>query len=456
MLSLPPEFLTLLMPFAPLFSEPVFHRALTLLAGAILTPGRRTVAGALRVLGRQHTPHFQNFHRVLNRARWSTQKAARLLLLALVRVFAPDGVVLMGIDETLERRQGEQIAARGAGTLWVRDAARSSRAYLNKAGGLRWVCLMLLAWVPWANRVWALPFLSVLAPSERYHQERGLRHKTLSDWARQMIAQVRRWLPDRLLVVVADSTYAVLTLLSACQQLRPAVILITRLRLDAALYEPAPPRAPGQVGRPRVKGKRLPTLEQVLANSKTRWKRVRVPRWYSQGEREVEIVTDTGVWYHTGLPVVPIRWVLIRDPQGKFAPQALLCTDQMIEPVQLLSWFVLRWQLETTFQEVRAHLGVETQRQWNDLAIQRTTPVLLGLFSLVTLLADQQAAAGSLVVRQAAWYRKATPTFSDALAAVRRQMWRYTYSCSSPEKGEGQKPAAAWLECVTETLCYAA
>jgi hypothetical protein len=439
------------MPFAPLFSEPVFRRALTLLAGAILTPGRHTVTNVLRVLGRQHTPHFQNFHRVLNRARWSSRKAARLLLAQLVRVFAPDGPVLLGIDETLERRQGEKIAARGV----YRDAARSSRAYLNKAGGLRWVSLMLLAWVPWAKRVWALPFLTVLAPSERYHEERGLRHKTLADWARQLITQVRRWLPDRLLVVVADSTYAVLTLLAACQQLVPAVLLITRLRLDAALYEPAPPRVPGQRGRPRVKGKRLPTLEQVLTNPKTRWQRVTVPRWYSQGEREVEVVSSTCVWYHSGLPVVPIRWVLIRDPNGKFTPQALLCTDQGIQPVQILSWFVLRWQLETTFQEVRAHLGVETQRQWNDLAIHRTTPVLLGLFSLVTLLAHQQAAAGTLWVRQAAWYRKATPTFSDALAAVRRQWWRSTFSCSSPEKGESQKRTAAWLECVTETLCYA-
>jgi hypothetical protein len=440
------------MPFAPLFSEPVFCRALTLLVGAILTPGRRTVTNALRVLGRQHTPHFQNFHRVLNRARWSSRQAARILLLALVQTFAPNGPVLLGIDETLERRQGEKIAARGI----YRDAARSSRAYLNKAGGLRWVCLMLLAWVPWAQRVWALPFLSVLAPSERYHQERGLRHKPLSDWARQLIRQVRRWLPERLLVVVADSSYAVLTLLAACRSLRPAVLFVTRLRLDAALYEPAPPRTPGQLGRPRVKGKRLPTLAQVLANPKTSWEKVSVPRWYSQGKREVEVVTGTGVWYHTGMPVVPLRWVLIRDPQGKFAAQALLCTDQSVAPAQILAWFVQRWQLETTFQEVRTHLGVETQRQWNDLAVQRTTPVLLGLFSLVTLLAHQQAAADALWIRQAAWYRKATPTFSDALAAVRRRLWRHTYSCSSPEKGEGEKSTAAWLECLTETLSYAA
>jgi hypothetical protein len=452
MLTLPPEYLTLLMSFGPLFSEPVFGRALLLVAGAILTPGQRTVANVLRTLGRQHTPHFQNFHRVLNRAGWSSRQAARILLLALVRAFAPDGPVLLGLDETLERRRGKRIAARGI----YRDAARSSRAYVNKASGLRWVSLMLLAWVPFAQHVWALPFLTVLAPSERYHRARGRRHKTLTDWGRQLITQVRRWLPDRLLVVVADSTYAALDVLDACRRLRPAVCFITRLRLDAALYEPAPPRKPRQVGRPRVKGKRLPQLKQVLANPKTRWEKVTVARWYSQGERVVEVVTGRCVWYHAGLPVVPIRWVLVRDPKGNFNPQALLCTDPNVTPQQVLAWFVLRWQLETTFQEVRAHLGVETQRQWNDLAIGRTTPVLLGLFSLVTLLARQQAAAGILSVRQAAWYPKTLPTFSDALAAVRRQLWQHTFSCSSPEKSDGQKPLAPWLECLTETLCYAA
>jgi hypothetical protein len=452
MRCLPPEFLTLMGMFAPLFSEPVFRHVLLLTAGGVLTPGRRTVSNALRVLGREQSPHFVNYHRVLNRARWSGRQAARLLLRQLVRVFASHGPLLLGIDETLERRQGEQIAAKGV----YRDAARSSRAYLNKSGGRRWMALMLLVWIPWAQRVWALPFLTALAPSERYHQQRGRRHKTLSDWARQMIFQVRRWLPDRLLVVVGDSTYAVIELLAFCQRLREPVVFITRLRLDARLYEPAPPRLPGTIGRPRLKGRRLPKLEQVLRDPKTAWQKVTVPRWYSQGERAVEVATGTGVWYHTGMPVVPLRWVLIRDPKGKFAPQALLCTNPAIDPVPILSWFVLRWQLETTFQEVRTHLGVETQRQWTELAIQRTTPALLALFSLVTLVANQQAAAGTLWIRQAAWYRKRTPTFSDALAAVRRQLWEHTLSSTSPEKAEGEKRTEAWLESLTETLCYAA
>lgn len=451
MLTLPLELFTLLLPFAPLFSRTVFPHVQLLVVGALLTPGRRTIAALLRALGRQHDPHFQNFHRVLNRDRWSPRAAARLLFLALVRRFVPSGPVLVGIDEHLERRKGKKIAARGI----YRDAARSSREYLTKASGLRWLCLMLLVPISWAGRVWALPCFTVLAPSERYHQERGLAHKTLLDWARQLLTQVRRWLPDRPLIAVADQNYACLALLSACQHLPQPVTVVTRLRLDAALYAPAPPRQPGQRGRPRVKGERLPSLQTMLQDPHTTWTSVRVPRWYSEGEREVEIVSATGVWYHSGEPVVPLRWVLIRDPQGKFAPQALLCTDVTATPVQILSWFVQRWQLEVTFEEARAHLGIETQRQWNEQAIARTTPALFGLFSLVALWADRLAVRGLLWPRQAAWYQKAAPTFSDALAAVRRQLWEHLVFYTSCAKGDSDKCRTAWLACLTDALAYA-
>ncbi len=314
---------------------------------------------------------------------------------------------------------------------------------------------MLLAPIPWAGRVWALPFLSVLAPSERYQKGQGRRHKTLARWAGQRIAQLRRWLPERALVIVADSGYAVLTLLSHCAGLKSPVTMVTRLRLDAALYEPAPQHEPGQIGRPRKKGKRLPTLQQVLDDKETVWTEVTVPRWYSQSHREVQIVASTCVWYHAGMPPVALRWVLIRDPQGKFKPQALLCTDVGADPVQILSWFVQRWQLETTFQEVRTHLGVETQRQWSDLAILRTTPALLALFSVVTLLAHQQATKQGLSVRQAAWYVKEQPTFSDALASVRRELWSYALFCTCSVKTDVEKLQQALMERFGEMLCYA-
>jgi len=450
MRPMPKSIIAILAPFSVLFTRRVWNHALTLVVGAILTPGKRTVANALRAVGLNQEQQFQTYHRVLNRARWSSFQAARLLLGLLIRAFCPDGALVMAIDETIERRRGRKIAAKGI----YRDPVRSSRSHFVKASGLRWISLMLLTPIPWAARVWALPFLTVLAPSERYHQERDTRHKMLSDWARQMLLQVRRWLPDRDVVIVGDGTYAVLDLMDRCR--REAITLIVRFRLDAGLYAPAPPRQPGMKGRPRVKGDRLPTLQQVLNDPHTVWQRVRVPQWYGQGEREVEIASATAVWYQIGKPVVPIRWVLIRDPKGRFESRALACTEPSAQPDQILAWFIRRWCVETTFQEVRAHLGVETQRQWNDNAIQRTTPVLMGLFSIVTLLADRIALSGALTIRQAAWYHKSVATFSDALAAVRRQLWTETLFQGSSSNDDMEINHDEWCQRIADVLCYAA
>ena len=280
---------------------------------------------------------------------------------------------------------------------------------------------MWLAFIPWARRVWALPVLTALAPSERYYQRQGRRPKKLTDWARQIILQLRRWLPHRTLVV-GDSSYAVLELLHFCQSLTHPVTFVTRLRLDAALYEPANPRQPDQRGRPRLKGARLPTLQQRLQWPDTPWTRVIVP-WYDGTQRLLEVISHTAVWYHSGLPPVPLHWVLIRDPLGEFRPQALLGTDLEVTAPQIIEWFVLRWRLEVTFQESRAHLGIETQRQWSDLAIARTTPILFGLFSWVTLAAHVLKAGNTIPFRATAWYPKPLPTFSDAIALVRQRLW---------------------------------
>jgi hypothetical protein len=443
--------LRLLAPFAPQFSRRVWAHALVLLVGALLAPQRRTIAAALRAAGRAHDRHFSRYHRVLSRARWSELAVARTLLHLLVTTFVPDGPLVLGIDETIERRWGAKIAAKGI----YRDPVRSSRGHVVKASGLRWVCLMLLVPLPWAGRTWALPFLTALAPSERYDQQRAHRHKTLVDWARQLLLLVRRWWPDRALVVVADSSYAALALLAAAQGWPRPVTIITRLRLDAALYAPAPPRRPGQRGRPRLKGPRLPTLASLAADAHTTWIPCTVAAWYGRAERTVEIITDTAIWYHSGLPPAPIRWLLIRDPAGHFPTQALLCTDRTVAPAQLLTWFVRRWQMEVTFAEVRRHLGVETQRQWSDRAIARTTPVLLGLFSLVTLLAHPHLIA-SPPVPQTAWYAKPLPTFADALALVRRHLWSAQDFPVSPDAPDLVLIPRTFLDHLTDALCYAA
>ena len=245
---------------------------------------------------------------------------------------------------------------------------------------------MLLVEIPWASRVWALPFLSVLAPSERYAARLGKRHKKITEWAWQMLLVVRRWYPKREMVAVADRAYASLKLLDRCRRLRRPIAFITRLRLDAALYEPAPPRRQGQIGRPRIKGERLPNLSEVAQDPTTVWESTKIANWYGSEDRTVQIASQTAVWYSTGLPAVPVRWVLIRDPEGGFKTQALLCTDLDADPEQVVRWYVMRWQLEVTFQEARRHLGFETQRQWSEMAIRRTTPALLGSFSLIALL----------------------------------------------------------------------
>ncbi len=170
----------------------------------------------------------------------------------------------------------------------------------------------------------------------------------------------------------------------------------------------------------------------------------------------MEVATGTAVWYHSGLPPVPIRWVLIRDPKGHFAPQALLCTDLEAPAVQIVEWFVLRWQLEVTFHEVRTHLGVETQRQWSERAITRTTPVLLGLFSLVTLFAHESLHGAQLPLRQAAWYPKTVPTFADTLAFVRQQLWPPVLSSMSPSTPDMVKIPRVVFHHLTETLAFAA
>jgi DDE superfamily endonuclease len=451
MLSLPIAFSSAIGVFAPVFSRPVWQHVKVLMAGAVLAPGKRTVTAILQIMGRSAAPDFQTYHRVLNRAVWSPLQASRLLLRLLVAVFIPRGVVVFGLDDTIERRRGDPIAAKGI----YRDPVRSSHAHFVKVSGLRWLCCMVLTPIAWANRVWALPCLTVLCPSERFYEQRGRCHQPLTERAWQMIRLVGRWLPGREGVWVADSSFAVLELLAKVKTLpRPSVI--TRLRLDAALYDPPPHRAPGTIGRPRLKGKRRPTLEAVLADERTPWTPVLVEQWYGEGPREVEVATDTAVWYHTGKPPVAIRWVLIRDPQKCFKPQALLSTNLAHTAVQILTWFVRRWTLEVTFEEARAHLGMETQRQWNDRAIARTTPALLSLYAIITLTAQLLIEKGATCVRSTAWYRKTRPTFADAIALVRRQLWEHIHFSTSLQTTDMIKIPRELFERFIDAVCYAA
>jgi DDE superfamily endonuclease len=401
-----------------------------LLTGTLLAQGRRTVAVALRHTGNDMAANFSSFHQVLNRARWSPLAVSRQLLLLIVETCVPaEACVDLVIDETLERRWGGKISKRGH----YRDSALSSRERSVSSPGLRWIVMAVVVTLPWTKQRWALPFLCVLATTPEVSERLGKRHKTVGMWAHQMVSQVRRWLPDRSIKLMGDTAYTVLELgLHANQQ---QVTLVTTGRLDAVLHEPPPERTPHTIGRPRVVGQRLPSLEQVLADPETVWQKLTLD-WYGQGERTLEICTGTALWYRYGCAPLPIRWVLTRDPQGKRPSKAIFSTDPTQTAEQIISDFIKRWSLEVTFEESRAHLGIETQRQWSDLAIERSTPLLFGLYSLVALLGQQLHPDGQVPIAQAAWYRKQTATFRDVLAVVRRHLWgQGTFPTSPTDPG---------------------
>ena len=419
MQTMPQEGSTVILAFRTLFSKKVFEHVKVLLLGALLSVGRHTVCAALRFCGLAKEPDFHKYHRLLSLVRWSGLKASRILLYLLLACFTTkEEPLVVGIDETIERRSGAKIKAKGI----YRDPVRSSQKQLVNCSGLRWMCMMLLCKVSWAQRIWALPFLSVLAPSERYCTQQGKRHKKITQWARQMIVLLRHWLPQRVLIIVADSSYAVLELLEAVQD---KVCFITRLQLRAALYDPPPTqRRPGQKGPTPKKGAPQPKLRERLHDEATEWQPLTVAQWYGQKNKQLLVATGTALWYHVGVTPIAIRWVLIKDPQSKKEPQALLCTDAQMSSEQILTYFSRRWTMEVTLEESRAHLGVETQRQWSDPAIARTTPVLMALFSIVALWADQLYKQQVLHLEQTAWYHKQHITFSDAIAAVRSSIYK--------------------------------
>jgi DDE superfamily endonuclease len=311
--------------------------------------------------------------------------------------------------------------------------------------------MMLVVQVPWSSRAWALPFFSVVATTPKVSAELGKAHKTVAQIAAQMVITVRRWLPDIPMKLVGDTAYSVVELGLCC--LKHQVTLIAPVRLDSRLYAPAPPRKPGTNGRPRVKGEELPKLGEVLANPNTEWQRVKV-KWYDGTEQDMEVASGTAVWYRIGLAVLPIRWVLTRGLQGEREPRAYFCTDQSQSALEVVSSFIKRWTIEVTFEESRAHLGMETQRQWSDLAIERSTPCLLGIFSLVTLFGKALHPDGKVPVQRTAWYHKSEATFSDVLAQVRRQLWgNFTFQ-TSPTNPDVCLVPRSHVERLAYAVCY--
>jgi len=438
--------------FAQVFSERTWDWVQVLVVGAILAPGKRTVTSVLTVVGLSQEKQYQRYHRVLNRAKWSGLQVSKILLGLLVGAFvAGGGTIVLAADETLERRKGQHIKAKGV----FRDAVRSSQKYTVKAFGLRWISMMLLVNVPWSSRVWALPFLTVLAASEKTNHANGQRHKTSIDWVIQMLCQVRRWVRHQPMVLIVDGGLMALKLGHRCRDFADPVTLISRLRLDAQLYAWPEKQPPGKPGPKPKKGKRQLSPKQRLKDPKTVWRTISMG-WYGGVVRTLEMTSGQSLWYTPGEDPLPIHWVLVRDPSGKLKDAAFLCTDLQGSSEQILQYYIMRWNVEVTFEETRAHLGLETQRQWSDLAIARTTPALFGLYSLVVLLAYRLSKQQSLPTRTTAWYIKPEATFSDAIALVRRYLWQHTEFTHSQVSSRHAPIPDNVLHGLVDLLCYAA
>ena len=444
---LPAEIIPILAQFAPVFTAPTYQKALLLVVGTILAKGRRTVTSALRAVGHTQPADWAKYHHVLNRARWSGLQVSRQLLAVLVATWGPADRVTIAVDETLERRWGPQIRKRGH---W-RDSLASSKQINVSSSGLRWLVFALVVNVPWTPYALALPFLSVLLTTPKVSAQLGRPHKTVAHVTGQVVIWLRRTLSGRAIHLVGDGAYAVIALGALCQ--RQQVTLLAPLRLDARLFEP-PMRSVGQRrGRPPVVGARLPNLAQVAVQPTTRWQRSLVP-WYGGTHTIVDWTTGTALWYTTGTAPLAIRWVLVRDPQGQRPLRAFFSTEAAQGAPSIIADFVNRWPLEVTFEEARAHLGLETQRQWSDLAIERTTPALLGLYSLIVVLAQALYPTGDLPLPQAAWYPKTHATFHDVLALVRKQLWQQYLFQTAVVPTDLRFISPAQVEHLLSAACY--
>jgi hypothetical protein len=412
---LPDEAAPVLAALLPEFTRPTAARFTTLMAAALLTTGRRTVANLLRTLGTLAPGHRTDYQRVLSRASWSGLRLGCALTGLVLRRLLPGGPVVLVGDDTVDGHPGRHVY----GKARHRDAVRSSHGYTTWRYGHKWVVLAVLVRFPFAARPWALPVLIDLYRSAEDDRERGRPHRTPAQLMCRLLRLLLLRFPGRRFVFVGDAGYGSHEAARFCHRHRARLTLVSKFCPDANLFDP-PPAYAGK-GRPRVKGARLPKPRQAVGWLPERSRaRLTVP-WYGGGTREVGTATCTGHWYKSGKGLVPVRWVFVSDREGAHRDEYLFTTDPGMRPAEVVGIYCGRWNIETTFQEMRSHLGLETTRGWCRRTVLRAAPCLFGLYTVVALLyhALPEAERSGGV----AWPGKATVTFSDALASVRRWLW---------------------------------
>jgi hypothetical protein len=413
-----PEFaLPVLTLLQPAFSTPTYNRFLVLLLGALLTTGRRTITNVLRTVRPQASGHASSYHRVFSQRYWSTWVLARGVMTFLLAYVVPSGPVFLAGDDTVTERPGPKVFGKGR----HRDGVRSTHSYTAYRWGHKWVVISVLVKLPWARRPWALPVLVALYRAPEWDQVHGTRHKTPAHIARLLLARLIRWFPDRQFIFIGDTGYGTSETARFCHTPRRPLTLISKFYGDAALYGPPPPRTPTTRGRPRVKGRKLPAPHEVVAQT-TQRPRLTVA-WYGGATRTIEVVTGTGHWYRIGESLVEVRWVYVHDCTGTHRDEYFFTTDVTLSPQQIVEGYTQRWSIETTFQECREYLKLESTKCYGQHSVLRLIPCIFGLYTIVVLLYLQLPQP--LQARGAVcWIGKSTVTFSDMLTCVRRAIWQ--------------------------------
>jgi hypothetical protein len=428
-LSLPKAAEPLISRFSVAFTRPTFQRFVVLVMGAIVSLRHRTVTGMLRAVGPLAKGHWSDFHRVLCRASWSCHVLGRVLAAMVLELIPADERVVCAVDDTTPQHKGKHVWGKGC----HHDACRSTHSHLVWVWGHKWVVLAINVKFSFASRPWALPVLCGLYRPEELNESEGRRHKTPVRLAMQLISLLIHWFPQRKFILLGDGGYNSHELARFCHRHRRHVALVSRFFGDANLYAAAPPRSVSRRGgRPRTKGKKLPAPQEVVGTSKA--KRFTVS-WYGGKTRRVQLICGEAHWYKGGGGLLPIRWVHVHDVQGTHRDDYLYTTDLTLTAAQIVSLFTGRWSIEVTFQEVRAHLGFATPRNWSKKSVLRTGPCLMGLFSVISLVFHRHTHGRGNKPPSFAWYGKAETSFADAMACVRRLFWTEVLKQSPKQRG---------------------
>jgi DNA-binding transcriptional regulator YiaG len=411
--ALPQPARSLFDSLAGAFTRPTFLRFVVLALATILTIGGRTICHLLRTLGALAPGHPSSYHRVFCKRRWSSWRLARGLAGWVFDYLVPSGRIFLAGDDTVDEHPGDHVF----GKACHRDPVRSTHSFTAFRWGHKWVVLTVLVRFPFTRRQWALPLLVALYRSEKDNKKAGRRHKTPARLLRQLCCVLLRWFRQRQFVLTGDNNYGSHEMARFASRRRGRLHLVSKFYPDANLFEPPPPYS-GH-GRPRVKGKELAKPEQVVADARRTKLNV---AWYGGGRRDVEVVTGTGHWYKAGQGLVEVRWVFVHDLTGTHRDEYFMTTNVAMTALEVIETYVGRWNEETTFQEMRLYLGLETTRGWKEKTVLRMAPCLFGLYTVVAALYSQLPRRYARV-RAVEWAGKIDVTFSDAITAVRRWLW---------------------------------